>query len=246
MLWYKFELYLHTLSYVSNTGVIWWTVFFSFLTLGWFYSCTWSWECQLKTVCVLWLESLEMSTVQSRDAQLQAFMQMYELRAACNDCTHKQSRICYSIITTPHRCSHNLLLVRAKARGHKWSPVSMRPSYPCPNRYEVCWYFKEDVGCYVHHDRCTFASSPEEAAVWNLQKHTNLDHERLIHLITQRQRLDKQSRQEDGQSRAHEPLSYKEKLLEEYRRSCNEILIVSIMHKKLHNATVHNHGTSMF
>ncbi|XP_016419626.1 helicase with zinc finger domain 2-like isoform X2 [Sinocyclocheilus rhinocerous] len=168
-----------------------------------------------------------MSIVQSRDAQLQAFMQMYELRAACNACTHKQSRISYSIIATPHRCSHNLLLVRAKFRGHKWSPVSMRPSYPRPNRYEVCWYFKEDVGCYVHHDRCTFASSPEEAAVWNLQKHTNLNHERLIHLITQRQRLDEQSRQEDGQSRAHEPLSYKEKLLEEYRRSCNEILIIS-------------------
>ncbi|XP_043076767.1 helicase with zinc finger domain 2 [Puntigrus tetrazona] len=168
-----------------------------------------------------------MSTVQSRDAQLQAFMQMYELRAACNNCTHKQSRISYSIIPTPHRCSHNLLLVRAKVRSHKWSPVSIRPSYPRPNRYEACWYFKEDVGCYVHHDRCTFASSPEEAAVWNLQKHTSLDHERLIHLITQRQHLDEQSRQEDGRSRAHEPLSYKEKLLEEYRRSCNEILIIS-------------------
>uniref|UniRef100_A0A9J8D0W5 Si:dkey-97a13.6 n=1 Tax=Cyprinus carpio carpio TaxID=630221 RepID=A0A9J8D0W5_CYPCA len=169
--------------------------------------------------CMCVMAFQEMSTVQSRDAQLQAFMQEYELRAACNACTHKYSRISYSIIATPHRCSHNLLLVRAKVRGHRWNPVSMRPSYPHPNRYEVCWYFKEDVGCYVHHDRCTFASSPEEAAV-------------LIHLITQRQRLDEQSRQEDGQSRAHEPLSYKEKLLEEYRRSCNEILIVSIMHKK--------------
>uniref|UniRef100_A0A8C1JSP3 Si:dkey-97a13.6 n=1 Tax=Cyprinus carpio TaxID=7962 RepID=A0A8C1JSP3_CYPCA len=182
--------------------------------------------------CMCVMAFQEMSTVQSRDAQLQAFMEKYELRAACNACTHKYSRISYSIIATPHSCSHNLLLVRAKVRGHRWNPVSMRPSYPHPNRYEVCWYFKEDVGCYVHHDRCTFASSPEEAAVWNLQKQTNLDHVRLIHLITQRQRLDEQSRQEDGQSRAHEPLSYKEKLLEEYRRSCNEILIVSIMHKK--------------
>uniref|UniRef100_A0A8C1QFN1 Si:dkey-97a13.6 n=1 Tax=Cyprinus carpio TaxID=7962 RepID=A0A8C1QFN1_CYPCA len=177
--------------------------------------------------CMCVMAFQEMSTVQSRDAQLQAFMEKYELRAACNACTHKYSRISYSIIATPHSCSHNLLLVRAKVRGHRWNPVSMRPSYPHPNRYEVCWYFKEDVGCYVHHDRCTFASSPEEAAVWNLQKQTNLDHVRLIHLITQRQRLDEQSRQEDGQSRAHEPLSYKEKLLEEYRRSCNEILIIS-------------------
>ncbi|XP_052404760.1 helicase with zinc finger domain 2 [Carassius gibelio] len=168
-----------------------------------------------------------MSTVQYRDAQLQAFMQMYELRSACNDCTHQKSRISYSIIATPHRCSHNLLLVRSKVRGHKWSPVSKRPSYPRPNQYKVCWYFKEDVGCYVHHDRCTFARSLEEAVVWNLQKHTNLDHERLIHLIIQRQHLDKQSRQEDGELRGHEPLSYKEKLLEEYRRSCNEILIIS-------------------
>lgn len=179
-------------------------------------------------VCVLWLESVEMSMVQSRDAQLQAFMQIYELRAACNVCTHKHSRISYSMITTPHRCSHNLLLARVK-RGQRWSPVSMRPSYPQPIRYEVCWYFLEDVGCYVHHDRCTFASSQEEAAVWNLQKHTNLDHKRLIHLITQRKRLDEQSRQEDGQSSPHEPSSYQEKLLEEYRRSCNEILIVSSM-----------------
>ncbi|KAI2667799.1 Helicase with zinc finger domain 2 [Labeo rohita] len=177
-------------------------------------------------VCVLWLESVEMSMVQSRDAQLQAFMQIYELRAACNVCTHKHSRISYSMITTPHRCSHNLLLARVK-RGQRWSPVSMRPSYPQPIRYEVCWYFLEDVGCYVHHDRCTFASSQEEAAVWNLQKHTNLDHKRLIHLITQRKRLDEQSRQEDGQSSPHEPSSYQEKLLEEYRRSCNEILIIS-------------------
>uniref|UniRef100_A0A671K4Z8 RNB domain-containing protein n=1 Tax=Sinocyclocheilus anshuiensis TaxID=1608454 RepID=A0A671K4Z8_9TELE len=164
---------------------------------------------------MLWLESVEMSTVQSRDAQLQAFLQMYELRAACNVCTHKQSHISYSIIATPHRCSHNLLLVRAKVRGHKWSPVSERPAYPQPSRYEVCWYFKQDVGCYMHHNRCTFASSPEEAAVWNLQKHTNLDHKTLIHLITQRKRLDEQSRQEDGQSSAREPSSYQEKLLEE-------------------------------
>ncbi|XP_073704971.1 3'-5' exoribonuclease HELZ2 [Garra rufa] len=168
-----------------------------------------------------------MSMVKSRDAQLQAFMQIYELRAVCNACTHKHSRISYSIITTPHRCSHNLLLVRVKVRGHRWSPVSTRPSHPRPIRYEVCWYFKEDVGCCVHHDRCTFASSPEEAAVWNLQKHTNLDHKTLIHLITQRKRLDEQSRQEDGQLSTHEPSSYQEKLLEEYRRSCNEILIIS-------------------
>ncbi|XDV27827.1 hypothetical protein PO909_031305 [Leuciscus waleckii] len=176
---------------------------------------------------MLWLESVEMSTVQARDAQLQEFMQMYELRAACNDCTHEYSRISYSIIATPHRCSHNLLLVRAKVRGHKWRPVFSRPSHPRPARYEVCWYFKEDVGCYVHHDRCTFASSPEEAAVWNLQKNTNLDHKSLIHLITQRERLAEQSRQGDGQSSSHELSSYQEKLLEEYRTSSNEIRIIS-------------------
>uniref|UniRef100_A0A8C2PXC4 Si:dkey-97a13.6 n=1 Tax=Cyprinus carpio TaxID=7962 RepID=A0A8C2PXC4_CYPCA len=178
-----------------------------------------------------------MSTVKSRDAQLQEFMQMYELRATCNACTHKQTRISYSIIATPHRCSHNLLLVRAKVRGHKWSPVSMRPAYPQPSRYEVCWYFKEDIGCYMHLESCTFASSPEEAAVWNLQKHTNLDHETLIHLITQRKRLNEQSRQGDGQLSTHEPSSYQEKLLEEYRCSSNEILIVSKMKictRKLH------------
>ncbi|KAK7159588.1 hypothetical protein R3I94_005818 [Phoxinus phoxinus] len=176
---------------------------------------------------MLWLESVEMSTVKARDAKLQEFMQMYELRAACNACAHKYSRICYSIIATPHRCSHNLLLVRAKVRGHKWRPVFSRPTHPQPIRYEVCWYFKEDVGCYVHHDRCTFASSLEEAAVWNLQKHTNLDHTRFIQLITQRERLAEQGRQGEGQSSSHELSSYQEKLLEEYRSSSNEILIIS-------------------
>ncbi|KAK9979970.1 hypothetical protein ABG768_013372 [Culter alburnus] len=168
-----------------------------------------------------------MSKVQSRDAQLQGFMQMYELRTACNVCTHKHSRISYVIIETPHRCSHNLLLVRAKVGGHKWSPVFSRPSHPQPIRYEACWHFKEDVGCTVHHDRCTFASSQEEAAVWNLQKHTNLDHKSFIHLITQRERKAEQSRQRDGQSSSHELSSYQEKLLEEYRHSSNEILIIS-------------------
>lgn len=171
-----------------------------------------------------------MSMVQSRDAKLQEFMQVYELRTACNVCTHTQSLISYAIIATPHRCSHDLLLVRAKVRGRKWSPVFSRPSHPQPSRYEVCWYFKEDVGCSVHRERCTFASSPGEAAVWNLQKNTNLDHKSLIHLITQRERLAEQSRQRDGQSSSHELSSYQEKLLEEYRRSSNEILIVSTMH----------------
>ncbi|XP_048020759.1 helicase with zinc finger domain 2 [Megalobrama amblycephala] len=168
-----------------------------------------------------------MFKVQSRDAQLQGFMQMYELRTACNVCTHKHSRISYVIIETPHHCSHNLLLVRAKVGGHKWSPVFSRPTHLQPIRYEVCWHFKEDVGCSVHRDRCTFASSPGEAAVWNLQKHTNLDHRSFIHLITQRERKAEQSRQRDGQSSSHELSSYQEKLLEEYRHSSNEILIIS-------------------
>nr|XP_699251.2 helicase with zinc finger domain 2 [Danio rerio] len=166
-----------------------------------------------------------MSTSHSRDAQLQQFMQMYELRAVCNGCTEKHSHISYTIIATPHRCSHDVLLARAKVRGSRWSRVFQRPTHPRPQRYEVCWYFQEDVGCRIHRDRCTFASSPEEAAVWNLQKHTNLDHRTIIHLITQRKR--RAESKKEAQPSFQELSSYQEKLLEEYRSSSNEILVIS-------------------
>lgn len=188
-------------------------------------SASWRSWCQTD-VCALCLEFVEMSTSHSRDAQLKQFMQMYELRAVCNGCIEKHSHISYTIIATPHRCSHDVLLARAKVRGHRWSRVFQRPTHPRPHRYEVCWYFQEDVGCCMHRDRCTFASSPEEAAVWNLQKHTNLDHRTLIHLITQRKQQ-AESKKEDARSSSQELSSYQEKLLEEYRCSSNEILVVS-------------------
>ncbi|XP_051555396.1 helicase with zinc finger domain 2 [Myxocyprinus asiaticus] len=172
-------------------------------------------------------KSIAMATAQSRDDQLQQFMQLYELRAACPVCTHKLSRISYAIISKPHCCTQDLLLVRAKVKGHRWSRVFCRPSYPRPSRYEVCWFFKEDVGCCVHRDRCTFATSTEEAAVWNLQKHTKLDHKRLIHLINQREQLTEQNQHGDGQSSSQNLSLYQEKLLEEYRCSSNEICIIS-------------------
>ncbi|XP_051990661.1 LOW QUALITY PROTEIN: helicase with zinc finger domain 2-like [Xyrauchen texanus] len=168
-----------------------------------------------------------MATAQSRDDQLQQFMQLYELRAACPVCTHKNSSISYAIISKSHRCTQDLLLVRAKVKGHRWSRVFCRPSYPQPSRYEVCWFFKEDVGCFVHRDQCTFATSTEEAAVWNLQKHTNLDHKSLIHLINQREQLTEQNRHGDGQSSSQNLSTYQHKLLEEYRCSSNEICIIS-------------------
>ncbi|TRY66323.1 hypothetical protein DNTS_024319 [Danionella cerebrum] len=163
-----------------------------------------------------------MSTGRPRDAYLQEFMQMYELRAACDGCTHKHSRISYSITATPHQCSRDLLLVKAKIRGHKWSPVLPRPTHPRPRRYEVCWYFQEDIGCSKHHEKCTYASCPEEAAVWNMQKNTNLDNKTIIHLITQKNQL-----AEHGETSSQGHSSYQERLLEEYRRSNNEILIIS-------------------
>lgn len=166
--------------------------------------------------------------MQSKDAHLQEFMQVYELRAACKECAYRRSRISYSILSVPHRCAQDLILVKAKVKGHRWSPVSHPPSYPRPSRYEVCWFFKEDAGCVVHRERCTFASSVEEAAVWNLQKQTNLDLKSLILFFNQTEKLNKQSRQGDAQSSSRSPSSYQEKLLEEYRQSSNEILIVGI------------------
>lgn len=177
-----------------------------------------------------------MSTMQSRDAKVQEFMEGYELRAGCNECTYRRSRVSYSFLSVSHQCAQDLMLVKAKVKGHRWSTVSHRPSYPRPSRYEVCWFFKEDAGCVVHGERCTFARSAEEAAVWNLQKQTNLDLESLILLINQTKKLKEQIREGYAHSSSRSPSSYQEKLLEEYRKSSNEILIVG---KTTNNATNH-------
>lgn len=99
----------------------------------------------------------------------------------------------------------------------------------------------------MHGNYCTFARSTEEAAVWNLEKQTNSDHKNLIHLINQREKVSEHSRQGDVKSSSQSLSVYQEKLLEEFRRSSNEILIVgeakycTTKHTQLHKPREHSY-----
>ncbi|KAG7478367.1 hypothetical protein MATL_G00079860 [Megalops atlanticus] len=54
-----------------------------------------------------------------------------------------------------------------------------------PQKYAVCWHFKDGQGCTRHGSRCSFARSSEEATVWDFQKRQNLEHVQLIALVAQ-------------------------------------------------------------
>uniref|UniRef100_A0A7N6F662 C3H1-type domain-containing protein n=1 Tax=Anabas testudineus TaxID=64144 RepID=A0A7N6F662_ANATE len=130
-----------------------------------------------------------MSDSESRLAQL---MSTHDLKLACNQCSVKEKEITYKLRSVQHVCAHNLLLCRAKG-GSIWRPVSRRPTFPKPSHYMVCYHFVENFGCTYHKNRCTFARSDEEAAVWNFVKHHKLDHVFLCNLIAQSERGPDQS-----------------------------------------------------
>ncbi|CAK6966077.1 helicase with zinc finger domain 2-like [Scomber scombrus] len=116
----------------------------------------------------------------------------YDLKLVCIQCSVRKKEITYSLKSVQHQCSHDLLLCRAKG-GSKWRPVSRRPKFPNPSQYMTCWFFEEGTGCTRHQNRCTFARSEEEVAVWNFEKHQGLDHDHLCYLISQSERGSDQS-----------------------------------------------------
>ncbi|XP_041836471.1 helicase with zinc finger domain 2-like isoform X2 [Melanotaenia boesemani] len=117
------------------------------------------------------------------DSILSSLLSTHDLKLACSCCSVQNKQVTYTIRSVQHQCAHTLLLCRVKG-GSLWRPISRRPTLPIPNRYEVCWHFKEGLGCTVHKNRCTFASSIEEAAVWNFEKQHRLDHQHLCRLLT--------------------------------------------------------------
>uniref|UniRef100_A0A667XTW8 RNB domain-containing protein n=1 Tax=Myripristis murdjan TaxID=586833 RepID=A0A667XTW8_9TELE len=108
----------------------------------------------------------------------------HDLKLACSKCAVKEGDVTYRLTSVQHQCARDLLICKAKA-GSKWRPVSRRPKFPIPFRYEVCWYFVEGSGCTKHKNRCTYATSDEEAAVWNFEKSQGLDHVSICKLLTQ-------------------------------------------------------------
>ncbi|KAK6320919.1 hypothetical protein J4Q44_G00078950 [Coregonus suidteri] len=112
----------------------------------------------------------------------------YNFKVVCSTCSVKENEISYTLKAVDHQCSRELLLAKGKGTS-KWRLVSRRPEFPNPSQYEVCWFFKEGSGCKKHRNRCTFARSHEEAAVWNFVKHHGIDHSTLIRLITESERI---------------------------------------------------------
>lgn len=108
----------------------------------------------------------------------------YDLRVTCAQCCQKQKQITYVLKPVNHRCAGDLLLCRTKG-GSIWRPVSQRPKFPNPSKYELCYFFVEGSGCQQHRNRCTFASSVEEAAVWTFEKRHGLHRQLLCHLLAQ-------------------------------------------------------------
>ncbi len=111
----------------------------------------------------------------------------HDLKLVCPQCSVKQKEITYTLKSIRHQCARSVLLCKAKT-GSKWRPISRRPEFPNPSQYEVCCFFVEGLGCTRHKNRCTFARSSEEAAVWTFEKHHRLDHVSLCHLIAQSDR----------------------------------------------------------
>ncbi|XP_074529198.1 3'-5' exoribonuclease HELZ2-like [Halichoeres trimaculatus] len=122
------------------------------------------------------------------ESKLSPLLSTHDLRLACDHCCTKQGEITYTLKPVQHRCEHSLLLCKAKD-GSTWRPISKRPTFPNPSRYEVCYFFKEGSGCTEHKNRCSFARSKEEAAVWTFEKQQRVDHGLLCHLIAQSEKV---------------------------------------------------------
>ena len=119
--------------------------------------------------------------------QLTPLLSSYDLKLVCTQCSVREKEITYTLKSVHHQCERSILLCKAKG-GSKWRPVSRRPAFPNPARYDVCCFFVEGFGCTQHKNRCTFARSVEEAVIWTFQKHHGIDHVVLCQLIAQSER----------------------------------------------------------
>lgn len=120
----------------------------------------------------------------SSGLRLDPLSSTHDLKLVCAECCIRENEVTYSLKSVHHQCANNLLLCKIKD-GSKWRPISKRPMFPNPSQYKVCHFFREGFGCTLHRNRCSFARSSEEAAVWTFEKRHGLNHEFLCHLIPQ-------------------------------------------------------------
>ncbi|KAL1786311.1 helicase with zinc finger protein domain 2 [Sigmodon hispidus] len=118
----------------------------------------------------------------TRGSSLARLYAQVDLHLGCSHCTQCLNESTYILREVEHDCSREILLVRYKqgAEGKVWRKVGRRPSFPRPMRYEVCRYYSPGLGCRRHWNRCTFASSSEEALVWTFERKYNLPRLELI------------------------------------------------------------------
>lgn len=127
--------------------------------------------------------------------KLQA-LQTYTLCVRCGRCCKKHNQISYSINNINHSCSENIVLIRRKHDASYWRPVAPLPNFPRPKKYVACWYYAKDRGCTRHGNNCQFASSSEEAALWNVMKDEKLTIAQIVNAIKQNQRTPQATFQE--------------------------------------------------
>uniref|UniRef100_K7G1I5 Helicase with zinc finger 2 n=1 Tax=Pelodiscus sinensis TaxID=13735 RepID=K7G1I5_PELSI len=99
-----------------------------------------------------------------------------ELCLVCSKCSVRENESTYERKEVEHRCMYEILLARCRSkRSQLWRKVGRRPGFPKPARYEVCRFYCPGAGCSKHHNQCTFASSKEEALVWNFEREQELE-----------------------------------------------------------------------
>ncbi|MED6246503.1 hypothetical protein ATANTOWER_018945 [Ataeniobius toweri] len=123
-------------------------------------------------------------TMSANSSPLSLLLSTYDLTLACGRCYIQENQITFRLRPVEHQCDHQVLLCRAKG-GSIWRPVSKRPTFPNPKQYEACWFFKEGLGCTMHKNRCTYAKSDEEAAVWTFEKKHGVDHQFFFNMLVQ-------------------------------------------------------------
>uniref|UniRef100_A0A674HYP0 Helicase with zinc finger 2 n=1 Tax=Terrapene triunguis TaxID=2587831 RepID=A0A674HYP0_9SAUR len=111
-----------------------------------------------------------------------------ELCLVCSKCSVRENESTYGRREVEHRCMHEILLAQCRSkRSQLWKKVGRRPGFPNPARYEVCRFYSPGSGCHRHRNQCTFATSKEEAMVWNFEREHELERRVLKAMVLQAQ-----------------------------------------------------------
>ncbi|NXR16088.1 HELZ2 Helicase, partial [Semnornis frantzii] len=129
-----------------------------------------------------------MPTATSPVVPLGKLQKHLELRLVCSKCSVRKNETTYQLQEEQHNCMYEILLARCRSQhATAWKKVSRRPGFPTPACYAVCKYYQAGVGCNKHKSQCTFAWSPEEAAVWNFEREQQVERRWLKAAVLQAQ-----------------------------------------------------------